>query len=160
MKIKCLQDQHAFMMIGQRLRKAREQLGLSHQAVSERLCLKNSIIYDIEEGKISNDLTVTFVRGYIRSYAKLVHVADTELLVTLAKETPKKTEAVTLMQCFSLNKHHTTCDKWLMKCTWCVVLVVLGLTGGWWWQNHQVQKEEIATMANQFATRTKNTKVP
>jgi len=28
-------------------------------------------------------------------------------------------------------------------------LVVVGLTGAWWWQNHKAQQEEIATMADQ-----------
>ena len=29
------------------------------------------------------------------------------------------------------------------------MLVVLGLTGAWWWQNHQAQQAEIVTMADQ-----------
>jgi Uncharacterized protein conserved in bacteria len=29
------------------------------------------------------------------------------------------------------------------------VFVVIGLTGAWWWQNHQAQQQEIATMADQ-----------
>lgn len=36
-----------------------------------------------------------------------------------------------------------------MTFTWLIVLVVLGLTGAWWWQNHQAQQAEIATMADQ-----------
>ncbi|EGY29185.1 hypothetical protein Rin_00008570, partial [Candidatus Regiella insecticola 5.15] len=33
-----------------------------------------------------------------------------------------------------------------------IILVVLGLTGAWWWQNYQIHQEEIAKMANQSPT--------
>ncbi len=36
-----------------------------------------------------------------------------------------------------------------MSFTWLIVLVVLGLTGAWWWQNHQAQQAEIANMVDQ-----------
>lgn len=149
MNTEAYQDKSESMMTGQRLRQAREQLGLSHQAVAERLCLKKSTVHDIEEDSISADLASTFVRGYIRSYAKLVHIPEDELLTTLVEQAPQKMAKVTLMQGFSLNKHRKKCDGWLMSFTWLMVLVVLSLTGAWWWQNHQAQQEEIATMADQ-----------
>lgn len=62
------------------MRNAREQLGLSQQAVAERLCLKVSTVRDIEEDKAPADLASTFLRGYIRSYARLVHIPEEELL--------------------------------------------------------------------------------
>ncbi|MCP1064714.1 cytoskeleton protein RodZ [Serratia symbiotica] len=149
MNTKASQDKSESMTTGQRLRQAREQLGLSDQVVAERLCLKKSTVRDIEEDSISADLASTFVRGYIRSYAKLVHIPEDELLTNLAEQAPQKMAKVSLMQRFSLDKHRKKRDGWLMSFTWLIVLVVLGLTGSWWWQNHQAQQEEIATMADQ-----------
>lgn len=143
------QDKTVSMTTGQRLRQAREQLGLSQQAVAERLCLKMSTVRDIEDDNMSADLASTFVRGYIRSYAKLVHLPEEELLPMLEKQAPVRVAKVAQMQSFSLGKRRKKRDGWLMSFTWLIVFVVIGLTGAWWWQNHKAQQEEIATMADQ-----------
>ncbi|WP_199062716.1 cytoskeleton protein RodZ [Serratia sp. ASV30] len=143
------QDKTVSMTTGQRLRQAREQLGLSQQAVAERLCLKMSTVRDIEDDNMSADLASTFVRGYIRSYAKLVHLPEDELLPMMEKQAPVRAAKVAQMQSFSLGKRRKKRDGWLMSFTWLIVFVVVGLTGAWWWQNHKAQQEEIATMADQ-----------
>ena len=149
MNTEASQDKTVSMTTGERLRQAREQLGLSQQAVAERLCLKMSTVRDIEEDNLSADLASTFVRGYIRSYAKLVRLPEDELLPMLAKQAPLKVAKVAPMQSFSLGKRRKKRDGWLMSFTWLIVFVVVGLTGAWWWQNHKAQQEEIVTMADQ-----------
>lgn len=74
MNTEASQDQTVPETTGVRLRQARESLGLTQQTVAERLCLKVSTIRDIEEDKAQANLASTFHRGYIRSYAKLVHL--------------------------------------------------------------------------------------
>ncbi|MEB7585685.1 cytoskeleton protein RodZ [Serratia rubidaea] len=149
MNTEASQDKTVSMTTGERLRQAREQLGLSQQAVAERLCLKMSTVRDIEADNLSDDLASTFVRGYIRSYAKLVHVPEDELLPAMAKQAPVKMAKVAPMQSFSLGKRRKKRDGWLMSFTWLILFVVVGLTGAWWWQNHKAQQDEIANMANQ-----------
>lgn len=78
MNTEATHDQNEALTTGARLRNAREQLGLSQQAVAERLCLKVSTVRDIEEDKAPADLASTFLRGYIRSYARLVHIPEEE----------------------------------------------------------------------------------
>lgn len=91
----------------------------------------------------------TFLRGYIRSYAKLVHVPEEELATLIGKQAPINVPKVASMQGVSLRKSRKKRDGWLMGFTWLIVFVVLGLTGAWWWQNHQAQQEEISNMADQ-----------
>ncbi|VAX76652.1 Cytoskeleton protein RodZ [Serratia symbiotica] len=143
------QDKSAPMTIGQRLSQAREKLGLSQQGVAERLCLKKSTVRDIEEDSISADLGLTFVRGYICSYAKLVHIPQHELVKILVDYSPQKMVNVSPIQSFSLTRYRKKCDGWLMCFTWLMVLLALGLTFAFWWQSHQAQQEEIAAMADQ-----------
>lgn len=149
MNTEATHDQHEALSTGVRLRNAREQLGLSQQAVAERLCLKVSTVRDIEEDKAPADLASTFLRGYIRSYAKLVHIPEEELLPMMEKQAPVRAAKVAPMQTFSLGKRRKKRDGWLMSFTWLVLFVVVGLTGAWWWQNHKAQQEEITTMADQ-----------
>ncbi|MBG6248595.1 MULTISPECIES: cytoskeleton protein RodZ [Symbiopectobacterium] len=139
---------------GERLRQAREHMGLTQQTVAERLCLKVTTVREIEEGSTSPDLAPTFLRGYIRSYAKLVHLPESELLPALDKHVVPRIANVASMQGFALGKSRKKRDGWLMTFTWLVVLIVLGLTGAWWWQNYQVQQQEISSMVEHAAANT------
>ncbi|WP_241723029.1 cytoskeleton protein RodZ [Raoultella sp. HC6] len=149
MNTEATQDHQEANTTGTRLRNAREQLGLSQQAVAERLCLKVSTVRDIEDDKAPADLASTFLRGYIRSYARLVHIPEEELLPMMAKQAPIRAAKVAPMQSFSLGKRRKKRDGWLMSFTWLVLFVVIGLSGAWWWQDHKAQQEEITTMADQ-----------
>jgi cytoskeleton protein RodZ len=149
MNTEATQDSQAAQSTGTRLRNAREQLGLSQQAVAERLCLKVSTVRDLEDDTTPADLASTFLRGYIRSYARLVHIPEEELLPILEKEVPVRAAKMAPMQNMSLGKRRKKRDGWLMSFTWLVLFVVIGLTGAWWWQNHKAQQEEISTMADQ-----------
>lgn len=124
-------------------------MGLTQQNVAERLCLKLSTIRDIEEDKSPTDLASTFLRGYIRSYARLVHVPEEELLPMMAKQAPVRAAKVEPMQSFSLGKRRKKRDGWLMIFTWLVLFVVVGLTGAWWWQNHKAAQDDLVSMADQ-----------
>lgn len=104
MNTEATQDHQEANTTGARLRHAREQLGLSQQAVAERLCLKVSTVRDIEDDKAPADLASTFLRGYIRSYARLVHIPEEELLPMMAKQAPIRAAKVAPMQSFSLGK--------------------------------------------------------
>ncbi|WP_312952148.1 cytoskeleton protein RodZ [Superficieibacter sp.] len=150
MNTEATQDQHEAQTTGLRLRNAREQLGLSQQAVAERLCLKVSTVRDIEEDKAPAELASTFLRGYIRSYARLVHIPEEELLPMMEKQAPVRAAKVAPMQTFALGKQRKKRSGWLMGfITWIIFFVVLSFTGLWWWQNHKAQQEEINTMEAQ-----------
>ncbi|WNN43323.1 cytoskeleton protein RodZ [Winslowiella toletana] len=149
MNTEATQEKSAVNSTGERLRTAREQMGLTQQNVAERLCLKLSTVRDIEEDKSPADLASTFLRGYIRSYARLVHVPEEELLPMMAKQAPVRAAKVEPMQSFSLGKRRKKRDGWLMIFTWLVLFVVVGLTGAWWWQNHKAAQDDLVSMADQ-----------
>lgn len=152
MNTEASQEQVVSKTTGMRLRQARELLGLTRQIVAERLCLKVSTIRDIEEDKAQVNLAPTFIRGYIRSYARLVRLPEDELLSVLENDSPVvlATE-IAPEQSFLLGKKRKIRDGWLMNFTWLIIVVVLGLTGAWWWQNHQANQEEIASMVDNSA---------
>lgn len=149
MNTEAIKESNEAQTMGERLRIAREQLGFSQQTVAERLCLKVSTVRDIEENKSPQDLASTFLRGYIRSYARLVHIPEEELLPMMAKQTPVRDSKVEVMHSYSLGKRRKKRDGWLMSFTWLILFVVLGLTGAWWWQNHKAQQAELTTMDDQ-----------
>lgn len=152
MNTEATQEKSNVNSTGERLRSARELMGLTQQNVAERLCLKLSTVRDIEEDKSPADLASTFLRGYIRSYARLVRVPEEELLPMMAKQAPVRAAKVEPMQSFSLGKRRKKRDGWLMIFTWLVLFVVVGLTGAWWWQNHKAAQDDLVSMADQNAS--------
>lgn len=65
---------------GARLRLARENMKLSLQDVARQLRLNPQVLQDIEEDNYSNRLEFVFVRGYLRSFAKIVNLPGDEIV--------------------------------------------------------------------------------
>lgn len=149
MNTEATQEKSNLNSTGERLRSAREKMGLTQQNIAERLCLKLSTVRDLEEDKTPADLASTFLRGYIRSYARLVHIPEEDLLPMMAKQAPIRAAKVEPMQSFALGKRRKKRDGWLMIFTWLVVFVVVGLTGAWWWQNHKAAQDDLVTLSDQ-----------
>lgn len=130
---------------GERLRQAREAKGMTQQNVADRLCLKLSTVRDIEDDKAPAELAATFLRGYIRSYARLVQIPEAELLPEATQHAPIRPAKITPMQNYSLNSRRSRKkrDGLLTTFTWLIIFVVVGLTVAWWWQNHKAAQSEL-----------------
>lgn len=66
--------------LGEELRKAREQKKLTIEKVVKQLHLKKDHIIAIEHDDYSNILSLSYVRGYIRNYAKFLGLNVDEIL--------------------------------------------------------------------------------
>ncbi len=132
--------------VGRRLREAREALNLSQQVVADELRLKVTTVRELEEGLNPLGLAPTFIRGYVRSYAKLLQLPEEEILALLPKGVQGKSDSLASnrVKGFSLSKPRKKLDRWLTLFTWLIIFVVLGLTGAWWWENHKAQQQEDA----------------
>lgn len=135
--------------VGQILSQARERKGLSQETVAERLCLKVTTVKEIEQDIHPAGVEPTFLRGYIRLYARMVSVPEGEIQVLLKTEEPIQVSNVSPMQSYSLGKKRKKREGWLMKLTWLIIVVLIAMVGFWWWQDHNAQKNELVTMANQ-----------
>jgi len=69
--------------VGVALRQAREQLGLSVADVANRLKFASRQIEALEEEAFARLPEMTFVRGFVRSYAKLLQLNPVPLLAAL-----------------------------------------------------------------------------
>jgi cytoskeleton protein RodZ len=71
------------------LAEARERQGLSRAEVAQRLHMSPYQIEALEAGDYSRLPTGTFLRGFVRNYAKLLGVEPEPLLARLAEATPR-----------------------------------------------------------------------
>ena len=67
--------------VGVLLKRARLDLGLTIEEVADRLKLRVTVVREIEDN-CCDDGQTTFIRGYIRSYAKLLGLDADEILNT------------------------------------------------------------------------------
>lgn len=127
-----LPDDLEVMTPGQMLKEAREKRGLSVENVAQRLNLRITLINEIENDK-TNDKNTTFVRGYLKSYAKLVGLSEKDVLTGIAHLNSAQQMSVEL-QSFSNEAKNKNSDSKLMAFTYLVMALLIVSMVIWWAQ--------------------------
>lgn len=65
--------------VGNYLKQAREAANLSCAQVAESLRLRVSVVQAIEADKLDIGVPMIFIRGYIKNYARLLHLPETSI---------------------------------------------------------------------------------
>ncbi|WP_439830423.1 RodZ domain-containing protein [Aeromonas caviae] len=128
------QDDSQAVGPGQLLRNAREQLGWTREQVASRIHLRLTLIAAIEADTYDKHTSHTFIRGYLRAYAKLVGIPEETILAAYEKLGLIPPDNID-MQSFSRRSRQQANDSRLKVVTWLVILVLIGLSVAWWWQS-------------------------
>lgn len=118
--------------LGTLLRTAREQMGLSIADTAVKLHLRPGIVENLEADDFSNISSSTYVRGYVKNYARMLGVDNTLIEACLARQVPLVTQPA--MQSFSRKTTYQARDTKLKWLSFFIVLVLLGLFVLWWMQ--------------------------
>jgi cytoskeleton protein RodZ len=137
------QPESVFQGPGQILRQARERAKLSTQDIADKIKLKRALIEEIEQDNFDINISLTFVRGYLKLYAKHVHVEETEVLNAYEKLSTQKREPAKL-QSFSRRVANQSNDDKLMLVTYLISAVIITLVVIYWFQ----QSSTDATASN------------
>ena len=129
-----IQDDSQAAGPGQLLRNAREQLGWTREQVASRIHLRLTLIAAIEADTYDKNTSHTFIRGYLRAYAKLVGIPEETILAAYEKLGLTPPDNID-MQSFSRRSRQQANDSRLKVVTWLVILVLIGLSVAWWWQS-------------------------
>jgi cytoskeleton protein RodZ len=117
--------------LGKRLKTARESMNLSEKEAAARLYLNPKIISYIENEKFSDGPPITFMRGYLRSYAKLLNVPESEIKAELDEiELSIKPVHISapILHASPINKS----ERYIRWITYLIVLTLLTLVCIWW----------------------------
>jgi len=118
---------------GQLLKSARERAELSVQDIAQKLHLKSAVISDIEEDHYDSNISLTFIKGYLKLYAKQVMVTEAEIVNAFETLNTQKKEPIKL-QSFSRRVANQANDDKLMMVSYLILAVVLALVVIWWFQ--------------------------
>lgn len=118
--------------LGTVLRTAREQMGLSIADTAVKLHLRPGIVENLEADDFSNISSSTYVRGYVKNYARMLGVDNALIEACLARQVPLVTQPA--MQSFSRKTTYQARDTKLKWLSFFIVIVLLGLFVLWWMQ--------------------------
>lgn len=129
---------------GQILRQAREHANLSTQDIADKMKLKKALIEDIEQDNFDINISLTFVRGYLKLYAKHVHVEEAVILNAFEKLSTQKKEPIKL-QSFSRRVANQANDDKLMLVTYLILAAIIALVVIWWFQQSSTEPSASTT---------------
>lgn len=128
---------------GARLRKTREAMGLERKEAASQLFLNEKMIMMLESGEIDQTLPLTFVRGYIRNYSKLLGIPEHEVKIALEALQPKPvqedvqpanplplsgtTDSDSQIAAFNLSHF------FVQLITYLLAITIFGLSAIWWY---------------------------
>ncbi|WP_299264415.1 RodZ domain-containing protein [uncultured Psychrosphaera sp.] len=116
---------------------ARQALNIDLVDLAKQIKVPLHVLEAIEKDRIPKNLPETFVRGYIRSYAKKVNVAEDLVLLEVETKGVVFDESDKEMQSFSRRTKRKALERRLSFVTWIFALVVIAALGFWWIQDNQ-----------------------
>lgn len=129
---------------GKLLAAAREKSGLTMQQVADKLNFRLVLVEKIEQDQFDSALPATFNRGYLKNYAKLVHISEQEILdsyerICVAQQQDTGLQSV-IMQSFSKETEKQAENSRLMWVSYLILAVLVGSTLMWWLQNDTISE--------------------
>lgn len=159
---------------GHRLKSAREDLRLELTDVASQLRLRPNIIEMLEKEMYSDDMPITFLRGYLRSYAKFLEIPEKEISSALsvapfippAPPAPEPVEEKTADKSINKILHHYAdkslntvaakqsvltriCKKYFMSVFTFIILFTMSYLVVSWWNNHKTQANVLPLISQQ-----------
>ncbi|WP_281213942.1 RodZ domain-containing protein [Shewanella insulae] len=118
--------------LGQWLKAGRESRQITIASVAEQLNLRPSIVKDLEADNYDNIASATYVKGYVKNYARILGLEMAKVDAYLAESFP--VVSAPTMQSFSRKTTRQARDGRLMLVTYLIIFVLLALLVLWWVQ--------------------------
>lgn len=118
--------------LGSILKAAREKQGASVADIAGQLHLRPCIVEDIEADNFGEIASATYVKGYVKNYARIVKADKKAIQACLNRQLPKASAPE--MQSFSRKTTRQARDGRLMFVTYLIAFILLALLVLWWVQ--------------------------
>ncbi|CBY86573.1 RodZ domain-containing protein [Haemophilus influenzae] len=141
---------------GEIFRQTREALNLSLEDVAKEITLRPSILEQLENNEFIQKSTPSiFVKGYVRSYAKFLRLPDSVWENIVFAETEKNDLGQNARSTRAVNQYSSH-NRWIGRLTAIVFVIVIGMTGLWWWQSYQQNTQERDDLVQSYVASTEN----
>lgn len=141
---------------GEIFRQTRKALNLSLEDVAKEITLRPSILEQLENNEfIQKSTPAIFVKGYVRSYAKFLRLPDSVWENIVFAETEKNDLGKNARSTRAVNQYSSH-NRWIGRLTAIVFVMVIGMTGLWWWQSYQQNTQERDDLVQSYVASTEN----
>ena len=141
---------------GEIFRQTREALNLSLEDVAKEITLRPSILEQLENNEFIQKSTPSiFVKGYVRSYAKFLRLPDSVWENIVFAETEKNDLGKNARSTRAVNQYSSH-NRWIGRLTAIVFVIVISMTGLWWWQSYQQNTQERDDLVQSYVASTEN----
>ncbi|MFO6424897.1 RodZ domain-containing protein [Motilimonas sp. KMU-193] len=123
---------------GPMLRAEREKQGLTVTDIAARLNLRAHNINDIENETFDPKVSPTFIKGYLKAYARILGISEEEILnayYSLGIKEPNNTP----MQSFSQRTQQEAHNNRLTWVSWAIGAALVGMLVWWWLQKASLE---------------------
>lgn len=132
--------------VGALLRQARELKGLTTSDVATHLRLKVSQIEQIEAEEWDPAVSATFMRGYLRAYARFLKMSEKEILQNFELQAAYLRNQAKPMHSFSKKNRLDAVDNRFMLATYLLVVLLIALFLIWFWQTHLLDSQPVSVV--------------
>jgi cytoskeleton protein RodZ len=132
---------------GAMLAQARQTIGLSQQEVADKLNFRLVLVKNIENEVFDKAIPVTFIRGYLRSYAKLVHLSGEDVLASYQMLNIAQQQGAE-MQSFSKGTEKQAESNRIMWISYLILALLIAATIAWWLQQGKMSSEISSDIPN------------
>lgn len=122
------------LTVGQLLKQERERRKLSLEQAAQQLNLKAEVLQSIEADQPDKTILPTFMRGYLRAYARFLKIPEQQLLNRFEQAHQVKSAPVKAMKTFSNRQAKQQTETRFMWLTYVIVAILLASLAAWLWQ--------------------------
>ncbi|MCE9632914.1 MAG: DUF4115 domain-containing protein [Methylophilales bacterium] len=146
--------------LGGALRAARESAGLSVEEASQQLRMSAHQIKALEEDNLTILSSPTFVRGFIRNYARLVKIPAEPLIAAYKTMQPEDSASIAIRLQSENIAIVNNSRRTMLKYLFASVLVVVGGLSWWAYQDWRERKPAAPAVVKKPVVKVQETKPP
>lgn len=127
---------------GDRLQGARISMGLTLDDVASKMHLCTAILGSLEENDFDDITAPIFVKGYLRSYARIVNLDEEEIIKQYSQYYTHNDPPISSIS--NTSSEINSDDARVKGTTWLVIVVLIGLLSFWWWSRYQQPTQTVS----------------
>lgn len=137
------------LTVGQLFKQEREQRKLTLEQVAKQLNLKIEVIQSLEADQPDKAILPTFMRGYVRAYARFLKLPEQPLLTRFEQVHKVQSAPIKAMKTFSNRQAKQQTEKRFMWFTYVIVAILLASLAAWVWQGARDFTSEAADITSE-----------
>jgi cytoskeleton protein RodZ len=127
---------------GDRLQAARISIGLTLDDVASKMHLSAAILSSLEENDFEDITAPIFVKGYLRSYARIVNIDEEDIIKQYSQYYTQNDPPISSTS--NTSPEINSDDARVKGTTWLVIIILIGLLSFWWWSRYQQPAQTVS----------------